>query len=131
MRLAFPALVLVTAIALAQGVRMAVPEPRNPGIELLNLSAPTMAVIGETVSVYAGLSLPEGRFEKRFRYCGASGCRTNGWGAVTGPGEWWGYVGAFAPPEPGRYEAELLLFERTPTGAWITAARRAWSIDVR
>lgn len=131
MRLAYLATLLVVALGAAIALRGAAPSVENPGIEMLSLSSPSVVREGEMYSVYGGLLLPHGRYEKRFRYCGPSSCRTHGWGAVTGPGEWWGFHGNFEASGPGPYQAELLLYERTSIGAWRAVASHSWGIDVR
>lgn len=131
MRGVFPAVVLVAALGLGFALRLAAPTADDPGISLLAVSAPTVVRAGESYSAYGGFSLPAGRYEKRFRFCGPNGCTGGGWGSVTGPAEWWGYLGGFTPAAPGAYQAEFLLFERDRFGAWRAVARHAWSVDAR
>lgn len=131
MRGTFPVFVLTAALGLALALRGFTPQTHDAGIVILAVSSPTTVRTGESYSTYGGLSLPEGRYEKRFRVCEPEGCKSSGSGAVTGPGEWWGFLGSFTPATPGAYQAELLLFERNGVGAWHVAARHAWSVDAR
>lgn len=130
MKLAYVATLLIAALAVAIIVSLAVASQHNPGIELLSLSSPSVAREGEVYSIYGGLWLPEGRYEKRFRYCGRAGCKTHGWGTVTGPGEWWGFHGNFDAADTGPHQAELILYERNSVGAWRAVASHSWIIDV-
>lgn len=131
MRGVFPVLVLVAALGLAFALRALAPATPNPGPELLGISAPTTVLSGETYPAYGGLSLPDGHYEKRLVVCGPERCNTGGWGAVTGPGDWWGFLGSFNPPTPGRYEAKLLLFHHTSFGARVLAGFLTWTVDAR
>lgn len=130
MKLAYAATLLIVALAVAIIVSLAVASKHNPGIELLSLSSPTETRKGEMYSIYGGLRLPEGRFEKRFRYCGRAGCTSHGWAAVDGPGEWWGIHGNFDASDTGPHQAELILYERNSVGAWRAVASHSWIIDV-
>lgn len=131
MRAGYLLVTLAAALTLAAAVRALPVVAEHPGIRLLSVSAPSAAAPGETYAVYGGLELPEGTFDKRFVTCGPNGCTTRGWGAVSGPGDWWGSLGSFAAPTPGMYTAELVLYGQTAFGARPAVARYSWSVDVR
>lgn len=102
-------LVLLAAV-LAIGLRGYEPlSGKSDGFEVLSLSSPRSIVAHEQYSIYGGLVVPDGTFEKRLLVCSEQSCTATGWGGVTGPGEWWGYWGQLNVPE-GNFEVYLSLF---------------------
>lgn len=131
MKPAYLLVLSVAALTVAIAIRALSFASANPPITIISVSSPTTVHTNEQYAVFGGLQLPEGSFEKRLRYCGARGCRVYGWGAVTGPAMWWGYIGTIEVTDPGTYEAELLLYERNSVGAWRAVARYAWGFDAK
>lgn len=98
----------------------------DPGIRLLSLSSPRTVTPNERFSVYGGLRVPAGTFEKRLLVCDPDACATHGLGTITGPGEWWGYLGNLSLPT-GNYEVVLSLF-RPVDELGVAVAQYEWRV---
>lgn len=121
---------VILGASLAFGLKAFSPElPQTSGMHVLSVSTLKELKVGERFSVYGGLQLPEGRFEKRFRICQVY-CRTSGWGAVEGPGEWWGYIGALEFSKAGIYNVSLVLYAPWGLEASRAVAEVSWQVSV-
>lgn len=77
---------------------------------LLALAAPPSVVANERVTVYGGVSVPEGRYELGMYACQAGRCSRSLWLAVDGPRELWRSFGSVAfelPDEPATLELRM------------------------
>lgn len=116
-------LVVVAAALSAVALRATAPNPPTIDAAITALVAPATVTVGERLSIYASAHLPAASvLDRRFRVCelATDGCRTTGWGTLTGPGDWTGLAGSFAPERPGRYRLSWTLY-----GPWGTDTRRA------
>jgi len=121
---------VIPSVSLAFGLKAFSPElPETADIHVLSVSSPNILNVGQRISAYGGLLLPEGRFERRFRIC-QEYCRTSGWGAVQGLGEWWGYFGALEFTEVGVYDVSFILYAPWGTEASRAVAEVAWQVSV-
>lgn len=117
------ALVVVAATFSGTALRTTAPRTLTVDAAITALVVPATATAGERLSVYASAHLPDAAvLDRRFRVCAlATGeCRTTGWGTLTGPGDWTGFAGSFAPERPGRYRLSWTLY-----APWSADTRRA------
>lgn len=126
------ALVLVFAVLLVAAIGAVALEARGPalagapGFRLLSLSSRRTVTRDERFSVYGGLRVPSGTFEKRLLVCDPDACATHGVGTITGPGEWWGYLGNLSLPA-GDYEVVLSLL-RSVDEMGVAVAQYEWRV---
>lgn len=98
----------------------------QPGFRLLSLSSPRAVTSNERFSVYGGLHVPAGTYEKRLLVCDPNACATHGLGTIAGPGEWWGYLGNLNLPS-GDYEVVLSLYNSVDE-LGVAVAQYAWRV---
>ena len=72
-----------------------------PAPEIIGLSVPSSVFVGENVTVFGGLTVPEGRFEIGTFSCQAGTCRRSLWRQVEGPAQLWTSFGGIRFEEAG------------------------------
>ena len=116
-------LVLVTAALAALALAATVPARPASRAAITAIVVPATVTAGERLSVFGSARLPDaGILDRRFRVCevATGDCRTTGWGTLTGPADWSGFAGSFAPERPGRYVLSWTLY-----GPWGGDSQRA------
>lgn len=77
------------------------------------MALPEGVYTGEHLTVRGSLLISDnGTYSREFTFCHIETrrCDTTGFGAVSGPGLWIGYAGAFHALEPGTYRVTWRLF---------------------